>query len=321
MRLKGFALLLVAAPLLFAPSACTKKDREASDNGKIVVVTTLFPLYDFAKNVAGGLATVYLLLPPGTEPHSFEPKPHDMARIYNAGLFIFTGPFMEPWAGRVLQGVDRSKVLVVDASLGVTLLEVNHKENHKGSVHAVHSHADAGEQHDPHVWLDFANAQTMVDTIAEAFSTKDPLNRGRYAENAAAYKSKLAGLDKRYREKLSGCTTRVFVHGGHYAFSYLANRYGLVYVSAYEGSPNAEPSPKRLAYLESVIVKNRLKGIFYEELITPRIAETLSKETGASLLRLHGAHNISRDEMGRGATFLSLMEENLNSLAVGLNCR
>jgi zinc transport system substrate-binding protein len=324
MRVRTALFVLLAVTFFLASSSCTKPDHKEPQARKIVVVTTLFPLYDFTKNVVGDLATVYLLLPPGTEPHSFEPSPHDMLKINDADIFIYTGPFMEPWADRVLKGIDRSRILIVDASSGVTLLAVrakNHEAGHKGpDTDSTHSHNHRDGQYDPHIWLDFANAEKMVDTITEALSIKDPLNRVRYTENASVYKSKMAELDKRYKEKLSRCAARVFVHGGHYAFSYLANRYGLVYISAYEGSPNAEPSPRRLAYLESVVLKNRSKGIFYEELITPRIAETLSRETGIPLLKLHGAHNISRDEMSRGVTFLSLMEDNLINLSAGLNC-
>ena len=319
MRLKGLFLLLLAAPLLLALSACTTRDGEAPGNGKFVVVTTLFPLYDFARSVAGDKATVSLLLPPGTEPHSFEPRPKDIARINSADLFIYTGPFMEPWAGRVLNGIDRSHTIVVDASSGIALQAPKAAGHDDGHGHNDH---DRGQhRYDPHIWLDFTNAQKMVDTIARALSRKDPANAAQYEKQATAYNTKLADLDRRYRERLDRCTTKAFVHGGHYAFGYLANRYGLVYISAYEGSPNAEPTPRRLALLKGTIQKNGLKSLFYEELITPRIAETLSRETGAALLKLHGAHNISRDDMEHGVTFLSLMEENLNNLSAGLNCR
>jgi zinc transport system substrate-binding protein len=316
--IKGFALLLLVVSLLLAPSACTKKDPEAPGSGKIVVVTTLFPLYDFARNVAGDKASVSLLLPPGTEPHSFEPRPKDIARINNADLFIYTGPFMEPWAGRVLNGIDRSHTIAVDASSGITLQAPKSAGHDHG--HGDKDHNSGQHRYDPHIWLDFVNAQKMVDTIAQALSRKDPAHATLFSENAAAYKAKLADLDRRYKERLDRCATKAFVHGGHYAFGYLANRYGLVYISAYEGSPNAEPTPRRLAYLKGAIQKNDLKSLFYEELITPRIAETLSRETGASLLKLHGAHNISRDDLERGVTFISLMEENLNNLGAGLNC-
>ena len=161
----------------------------------------------------------------------------------------------------------------------------------------------------------------MVDNILEGLMTKDPANREYYKGNAEAHKAKLREMDEKYRGALSTCKTRMFVHGGHFAFGYLASRYNLRYVSAYHGSPDAEPTPKRLIELKNVLKRFNLHYVFYEELITPRIAEIISRETGAALLKLHGAHNVSREELEKGITFLSIMEDNLNSLRVGLECQ
>jgi zinc transport system substrate-binding protein len=113
----------------------------------------------------------------------------------------------------------------------------------------------------------------------------------------------------------------MFIHAGHFAFGYMARRYGLQYIAAYGFSPDAEPSPKKLIELVKTLKKHGLAHLYYEELITPRVAETIAKETGASLLMLHGAHNLTKDEFEKGVTFISLMEDNLKNLKAGLQCQ
>lgn len=283
------------------------------------VVVSLFPLYDFTRTIGGDKVEVSLLLPPGLEAHSFEPKPDDIIRANKADLFIYTNRYMEPWAEDIISGLDSRKTLVVDASRGVRFLRAGQRIDHEAENHA--HERNAGEGMDPHIWLDFANAQIMVDNILSGLIAKDPAHRDYYTANAEAYKEKLRELDNRFRNGLSHCAKRIFLHGGHFAFGYLANRYGLRYESAYAVSANAEPSPAKIALLIHQIRANGLHHIYTEELVEPRIAETLSRETGATILKLHGAHNISKDDLAAGATFLSLMEQNLKNLRIGLQCR
>jgi zinc transport system substrate-binding protein len=299
-------ILILALFLLVAGTACQRQEQQVAKAKKLTVVTTLFPLYDFTRNIAGDRATVTLLLPPGVEPHSFEPKAGDMLRVNAANLFIFTGKFMEPWADGLLKGVDNKGILVVDASTGITLME---EEGH-----------DHGKV-DPHLWLNFANAQKMVNNILEALVRADPANKDYFTKNAEAFNEKLADLDRRFREALSSCKKNTFAHGGHFAFNYLAKRYKLNYISAYHGSPDSEPTPKRLIILKKKMEDNNIQYIYYEELIAPRVAEVLAKETGATLLKLHGAHNISKEDFEKGISFLSIMEENMKNLKVGLECQ
>ncbi len=307
--------ILLLSPLLLAPVflSCQRATESPAHKVKAEVVVTLFPLYDFTRNVGGDKVHVTLLLPPGAEPHSFEPKPGDMLKIMAADVFIYTGRSMEPWVDGILKGVDNRNLLIDDASRGIDLIE------EESSARDEHGHDHSGA--DPHIWLDLSKAEKMVDNILEGLAKKDPANKEYYVQNAEVYKAKLAEMDARYRSALSQCKTRTFVHGGHFAFGYLAHRYGLHYLSAYHGSPDAEPTPKRLIELKNVMKRLNLHYVFYEELITPRVAEIISRETGASLLKLHGAHNVSKEEMDKGITFLSIMEDNLSNLRVGLECQ
>ena len=311
--------------LLFSPAvllSCRPAGGPSGQERPLQVVTTLFPLYDFARNVGGRKANVTLLLPPGVEPHSFEPRPRDILRINQADLFIFTGPFMEPWAGTLVKSEENRNLVVVNSSNGVDLLHHSEGgERHgEGGSRAVGptTHEDPV---DPHIWLDLVNAQKMTDTILAGFAKKDPKNKGLYEENASAYKAKLRRLDEEFRNGLNNCKTRLFVHGGHYAFNYLARRYDLTYVSAYGSSPNAEPSPRHLAEIIQKIRQQKVGYVFYEELIQPRLAETIARETGARLLPLNGGHNVSKEELDKGVTFISLLQQDLTNLKIGLQCR
>ena len=308
-----FILIICLAVMLLS---CAKKEEKQPETKKLRIVTTLFPLYDFAKNIGGEHADVSLLLPPGVESHSFEPKPDDIVKINKAGVFIYTGKHMEPWAEKILKGIDNKSLIVVDSSKGINLMKEAEEDGHD------HKHGKSEQEMDPHIWLDFGNAQKMVDNMLEGFIKADAVNADAYRKNAAQYKALLSALDNKFREGLASCSTKYFIHGGHYAFGYMAGRYGLNYISAYRGfSPDSEPSAKRLAELVKNMKKHNVKHIFYEELVSPRVADTIAKETGAALLQLHAAHNITKKEWDKGVTFAGLMEQTLANLKIGLQCK
>ncbi len=291
--------------------------------GKVEVVTTLFPTYDFAKQIGKDKVNVSLLLPPGVESHTFEPKPSDVVRISKAGIFIYTGKYMEPWVEDMLKGISNKNLVVVDASQGIVLMadeDHNEEEEHHEGEHEHGHHHHGGK--DPHIWLDLSNTQAMVDTIAKALAQKDPFDSEYYLNNAKEYNAKLANLDARFKSTLSTCKHKTIIYGGHFAFGYFARRYGLEHDSPYEGfSPNAEPTPKAIAELINKLKTSEMKYIYYEELLDPKVARTIASETGVKLELLHGAHNVSKEELNRGITFIDIMEDNLKKLKVGLECQ
>jgi zinc transport system substrate-binding protein len=306
--------LILTLPAL---AACRQKSPQPAA-GRLRVVTTLFPLYDFVRNVGGDSVTVSLLLPPGVEAHSFEPKPEDVLTVARADLFIYTSREMEPWAEKLVSGVaDSGKPVRLEAGSGAHYLEAA-----GGTDNDHHRHAAAhGSSRDPHIWLDIRNAKVMVDNIAAALATASPAKKELFLANAAAYKKQLAVLEARFQAGLATCKSREFVHGGHYAFAYLADRYQLNYLSAFGVSAESEPSPRKLVELVNTVRSHNLHYIFYEELLSPRIARTVADETGVQLLQLHGVHNLTRAELDGGASYLSLMEQNLANLGKGLECR
>lgn len=301
-------LALLIATLL---TACSKPVGRV-DSGKLKVVTTLFPLYDFVRVVGGDAVEVSLLLPPGMEPHSFEPRPEDMMTVARADLFIYTNSGMEPWAEKLLGGVTKNgKPVKVEAGKGARYINAADATGH--------DHNDGAQ--DPHIWLDIANAIQMVDNIASALAAGAPAKKELFKANATAYKGRLKAVDDHFRAQLATCATREFIHGGHYAFAYLAERYNLRYLSAYGVSADSEPSPKKMMALIDTIRRHKLTAVFYEELLSPAVARSVAEETGASLLKLHGIHNITRQELDSNTSYTGLMEQNLAALRRGLVCQ
>ncbi len=316
---KSVLLILLLILLLFSFSACRKEPSGTEGKPGILVVATLFPLYDFAREIGGDKIQAVLLLPPGTEAHSFEPRPADIKLLHLAQVFLLSHPAMEPWATELLKGISNPDLSVVDTSRGVKLLTLTGEHRHREERKTAPAANPAG-QIDPHFWLDLDNAALMVDNIVRALAEKEPSHAPFFRENAERYKMRLAELDGKYKSLLPDCAKRLIVSGGHAAFGYPARRYNLDYVSAYHFSPDAEPKPRDLAKIIKLIKKHDIQYIFHEELIQPRIAAALAAETGAALLMLHGAHNITKDEYDRGVSFISLMESNLNNLRRGLSC-
>ncbi|NWF52427.1 MAG: zinc ABC transporter substrate-binding protein [Nitrospirae bacterium] len=313
-RFIGFPIFTILfLSLLFSASSCEKKTQKINEEKRIKVITTLFPLYDFAKNIGKHKVDVILLLPPGIEPHSFEPKPKDILKINNADIFVYTGKFMEPWVEDILKGIGERRPLIVDSSKGIILTENGDGKNEYKTEHL---------KVDPHIWLDFSKAQRIVDNILNGFIEKDVENREFYLKNATKYKTRLKELDAKFEKALSLCKKETIIYGGHFAFGYLTKRYKINYLSAYKGfSPEAEPTPKDLIELINKLKEYNTNYIFYEELLNPKVAEILAKETGAKILMLHGAHNITKEDFNRNVDFISLMEHNLKNLIIGLECK
>ncbi|MDU5082126.1 metal ABC transporter solute-binding protein, Zn/Mn family [uncultured Tissierella sp.] len=318
---KTFIISLV----ILLMSGCSKNtDHEEINSGRLKIITTLFPQYDFVKEIGKDKVDVNLLLPPGVESHSYEPTPKDMVDIKNADIFIYTGEYMEPWAKKIADNIEGYNLIITDASEGVELLEGHgHEEDeHEGHENEEDENEDHAHDHsdkDPHIWLDPMYAQKMIDNITVALTKADKENKEFYIKNAEEYKKQLDLLDKEIAEALEKVNSKKVIYGGHSAFSYFARRYNLEFITPYNGfSPNAEPTPKMIIELIKNIEDAGVKSIFYEELIDPKVAKIISSETGAKMILLHGAHNLSKEEIESDVRYIDIMKGNLERLKEGL---
>ena len=308
MSSKNIFVFLLLLPLIIL-SCQPAKETGMADN-KLKVMATIFPLYDFARIIGGDKINVTMLLPPATDAHHYELKPDDIVKVCKSDIFLFTNFEMEQWAYKIIQGsMENTRMLVVETGAGVFLLPLNEEDRENKDY-----------KFDPHIWLDLDNAQKIVDNIAKSFVKKDQHNSDYYLKNAAQYKLKLAALNRRYNSELAKCRTKTILHAGHWAFAYLAKKYNLKYIAAYNSSTESEPLPQNIFTLIEQIKKQKIRYIYYEDLTAPRLAQTIAKETGAGLLKLSNGHDISKDDIKKGVSFLLLMEENLKNLKKGLLC-
>ena len=286
------------ALLALGAAGCTEPPAPSS---KPLVVATFYPLYEFSRQVAGDRAEVVSLVPPGVEPHDWEPSPQDLVLLRRARLVIYNGAGIEPWVGKLL-GDAATKPTAVNMTQGLPLMT-----------------GTSGGPPDPHVWLDPVLAQAMVERIREALATSDPGGTSAYAERARAFQATLALLDQTYAAGLARCARREIVVS-HAAFGYLAARYRLSVVPVMGLAPESEPSPAQLASIVRFARQKKVKYIFFETLVSPRLAETLAREVGARTLVLNPVEGITPEQARAGHGYVALMEENLKNLRVALDC-
>jgi len=295
---------------LAAPLALAGCDRNPAPPTALTVVASVYPLYELARHVAGPDANVVSLVPPGVEPHDWEPSPQDLARIRDARIFVYNGAGLEPWVAKLGDGASAAGTPMVRATEGLPLLPAEPEET------AAHGEAAL----DPHVWLDPVLAQAMVETIRAALARVDPAHAPAYAANARAFTTELAALDRAFVAGLLDCARREIVTS-HAAWAYLARRYRLAVVSVMGLAPESEPTPARLASIVRFARARKVKYIFFETLVSPRLADTLAREIGARTLVFNPIEGLTPQEAAAGKGYVALMEENLKNLRLALDCR
>lgn len=306
-----FALLLCAF-MLFALCACSEQgEKPEGDSEKLQVVCTLFPQYDFVREIAGDCVELTLLLPPGVESHSYDPTPSDMKAVASADIVIRVGENMETWSSKLMGSAGDGAVLLDLADeMGLEL------EAHE---HGDDEHADSAEERDPHIWTDPVLAKDMVRIITEKLCELDEKNAAEYDRRSELYISKLEALDKDIKEIVGNAKRKTVVFSGRFALKNFTDRYGLKAVSALDAcADNSEPSAAAVAKIVDTVKDENIPVIFYEELIEPKTAKIISSETGADMLLFHSCHNLSKDDFNSGETYLSLMRKNVENLREAL---
>ncbi|HUS26675.1 MAG TPA: zinc ABC transporter substrate-binding protein [Nevskiaceae bacterium] len=295
-------LALLGSGIAFAINRSTTS---STSNDKVSVAASFYPLYDFAKNVGRGQVSAVNITPAGAEPHDYEPSPKTLANAQKSDVFIYNGAHMEPWVDGFLQDYKHTSV---KASRGVDLRKATDEEDPNKQVQ------------DPHFWLDPVLAQHIVAIIRDGLIKADPTHKAEYTKNAAVYTAKLAQLDKDFQAGLASCQTRTIITS-HDAFSYLAQRYNLQVVSIAGISPDEEPSAQKLAELSKLVEDKHIKYVFFESLVSPRLADTIAAEAGANTLVFDPIEGLSNDNQKQGKNYLSVQRQNLANLRTALACQ
>lgn len=313
-RIFNLLIVLIYAIILSVSPGCSK-NQDVSGQGdkdqRVSVYTSFYTMYDFANKIGGDRIKLQNLVPSGTEPHDWEPTPKMIASIEKADVLIYNGAGMEAWVEDMLNTINNKKLIVVEASKDIKLLEGDHDEHDEG-----HEHEDL--RYDPHVWLDPMNAKKQMEAIKKAFAMVDPNNAEYYEKNYEENAKKLDELDKEFRDKLSGFAKRDIIVA-HKAFGYLCNAYGLKQVAIEGLNSESEPTPARMAEIIKFARNNDIKVIFFEELISPKVANTIAKEIGARTDVLNPLEGLKEDDIASGKEYFSVMRDNLEALKKALN--
>lgn len=306
------AILMTALILLCCAPASVAEQKPLS------IVTTVFPAYDFARQLAGDSANVTLLLPPGSESHSFEPTPQDVIAIQNADLFIYVGGESDAWIRSILSSMGDMRPAEFRLMDSVTAVAEELSQSMQAE-HDEHEHEQEAE-YDEHVWTSPKNAMVIASALCDTLCALAPDTADIFAARLTAYLAQLKELDDAFTDVVANGKRDVIVFGDRFPFRYFVEAYGLRYDAAFPGcSEDSEPSVKTVMSLIQQIREQNVPVIFYIEFSSRKTADTLAAETGAKELLFHSCHNVSADELASGATYVSLMWQNVQALREALD--
>jgi zinc transport system substrate-binding protein len=285
--------------------------------GKINVTSVIFPSYDFVRVIAGDRVNLVMLLPPGTESHSFEPRPLDIITINESDLFIYPGGENSKWVDRILESLDVSDKMTILKLMD--MVEVVEEEIVEGMEDDDHEEEEHSPAFDEHVWTSPRNAKVIVAVITEALCERDGDNAEFYRQNAAEYLAHLDELDASFRAVVDGAKRKTIIFGDRFPFRYLADAYGLSYFAAFPGcSTDTEPSASTVAFLINKVKSEQVPVIFHIELSNEKMADTISEAAGVKKLLLHSCHNVTRRDFESGANYLDIQKANVENLREAL---
>ncbi len=301
--MRKFIALFLALIMVFSLCACSGSENNA-DGGKVKIVATIFPQYDFARQIAGDLADITMLLAPGEETHTYDPSPADIITIQNADIFIYGGGESDTWMEGVLDSIDTSKMTLISLMEVCELLEAEEEHEHE------HGHDEM--PYDEHVWTSPINAMKIVEAITNALCAVDPNDAAAFRANRDAYLDKLTALDLKFHEVIDSASRSTLIFGDRFPLLYFAEEYGLDYRAAFPGcASNTEPSAATVAELIETVKNENIPIVFKIELSNGQIADSIAEASGARVETFYSCHTISKDDFENGETYLSLMEKNI----------
>lgn len=297
-----FIFLLFLGSLSVTAYLLSEREKNIEDKNfsGIRVVATFYPIAEFARQVGGPYVSVSTLVAPGSEPHEYDPTPQDMAHIRESDGFLFLGA-LNSWAAKIQPDLEKAHVPSLD------IASVAPQSAQEGNS-------------DPHVWLDPILVQKEVLAIRDFFMKIDLQHAAAYRANADRYVYLLQKLDEQYRIELAACEIREVIVA-HDAFSYLASRYGLKFLSIVGVSPEEEPSAQRLAILTKLAREHNIRFIYFESSVSRKLSDILASEVGAETLVLNPLETLSLPDLAAGKDYISVMQENLHHLKRAYVCK
>lgn len=325
---KNCLVFVMAIVMIFTMTACggAGQNKNAADDGKLSVVTTIFPEYDWVREVLGDKTAdtdLTLLLNNGADLHSYQPSAEDIMKIAESDVFIYVGGESDDWVDDVVEKSVTGKTKVINL-MDVIGDKAKEEEIVEGMQAAEHDHEhEEGPEYDEHVWLSLRNAEVIVNEIEDALSDADPENADTYEANAEAYVSELKALDGQYEEAVAKAKKKTVLFGDRFPFRYMTDDYGIKYYAAFVGcSAETEASFETITFLADKVDELGLTSVLTIDGSDGKIAETIienTKKKNQKVLTLDSMQSITAKEIEEGKTYISAMENNLKVLEEALN--
>lgn len=317
---KFFALILICT-LCLALCACGQQAPETETDGGVNIVATVFPAYDFARQIAGDDGNVTLLIPPGSEAHSYEPTPQDIIRIQNCDLLVCNGGESEAWLDEILSGMGNEipTVVMLDCVDALTEEDKDGMQVHEHHDHD-HDHDEhEDEEYDEHVWTSPVNAQLICRAISAALCQADPAHASDYTARCVDYCAELQELDADFRGVIANAKRHTLIFADRFPVRYFVEEYGLDYFAAFPGcADDAEPSARTVAFLIDRVREEQAPAVLYIEFSNQKMADIVCEDTGCEKLLFNSCHNVTADQLRGGVTYLELMRGNLEAVKEAL---
>lgn len=334
-KITVICLILSLCAQLCACASVPVSESEEPD-GKITVCTTVFPAYDFAREIAGERAEVTLLVPPGAESHSYEPTPQDILLLGRCSLLVANGGESEAWLESITDSLERVPDTVYMLDEVHALSEETVEGMQTGGIlsrgdshdhaHDEHEHEHEHDEHeheteyDEHVWTSPKNAVLICEAIADRLCALDPDGAEIYRANCREYTSKLTALDDSFREVTQSAARRTLIFADRFPVRYFTEEYGLDYYAAFPGcADDAEPSARTVAFLIDTVREENVPYVFYIEFSNEKMADIIAEETGCGKLLFHSCHNVTAAQLESGVSYLELMTQNLENVKEALS--
>lgn len=317
---KRFLALLLAAALGVSLCACTPKEE---DSGKLSVVCSLFPYYDFVREIGGEFVQAHLLVAAGREAHSFEPTPMDVIRVSRADVFVYNGGEGEQWVEEILASAGEAVPTVVRMmdyadTVEEEPLEYGH-DGHEHDDHSGHEHDSDEIEYDEHIWTSPVEAMKLCRAICDALCAAAPAHAEVFRGNLENYLRELSALDADFRQVCSEKKRSLLVFGDRFPLLYFCREYGLDYRAAFHGcSSDTEPSLYTLKFLIDKVRQQDIPVVYALELSSRKVADAIAETTGATVETFYSCQTVSQADWAAGEGYVSLMRRNVAALREGI---